>query len=197
MGRLSAQERRARLLAAAQEEFLKTGPAGARVRDIAARAGINEALIYRHFASKEELFEAAIVEPLDALVSNLLSQAKAIPSDEPQSIVDYTYAFYQAVLRIFADSIELFGVVLFSDREVGRAFYQHRISPFLDSVSETVETNLASWHHMPFEPARTTPIFVGMCWGVAMDAHFRGEPVDVDAAARLITDITFKGLGTP
>lgn len=49
-----------RILHAAIEEFVEHGLAGARVDRIAERAGVNKALLYRHFGSKEALFDAAV-----------------------------------------------------------------------------------------------------------------------------------------
>lgn len=49
-----------RILDAAIEEFVEHGLAGARVDRIARRAGANKALLYRHFGSKDGLFDAAI-----------------------------------------------------------------------------------------------------------------------------------------
>ncbi|NMN99985.1 TetR/AcrR family transcriptional regulator [Gordonia sp. TBRC 11910] len=195
MARLSAADRRAQLLAVAREEFLRSGADGTRIRDIADRAGVNVALIYRHFDSKEELFEAAIVEPLDELASRLLAEATGLAIGDV-GVTEYTYAYYQSVLRVFSETIELFGTMLFGDRETGRTFYTERIVPFIDATAATVGSNLAAWEHRPFDPAITTPMFVGMCWGAAMDAHFRGIELDVDATARIICEITFHGLGT-
>ncbi|WP_225727903.1 MULTISPECIES: TetR/AcrR family transcriptional regulator [unclassified Nocardia] len=53
---------RAALLTAAQGLFAERGFERATVRDIAARAGVNQALLFRYFGSKEELFRAAITE---------------------------------------------------------------------------------------------------------------------------------------
>ena len=49
-----------RILDAAIEEFVEHGLAGARVDRIADRAGANKQLLYRHFGSKEGLFDAAV-----------------------------------------------------------------------------------------------------------------------------------------
>ncbi|RST16494.1 TetR/AcrR family transcriptional regulator [Streptomyces sp. WAC05374] len=51
----SASTRR-RLLRAASELFAERGYERATVRDIAARAGVNQALLFRHFGSKRALF---------------------------------------------------------------------------------------------------------------------------------------------
>ncbi|MEU3448769.1 TetR family transcriptional regulator [Streptomyces thermolilacinus] len=48
------------MLAAASELFAERGYERATVRDIAARAGVNQALLFRHFGSKRALFGEAV-----------------------------------------------------------------------------------------------------------------------------------------
>jgi len=51
-------DRRQDILAAAMELFAKNGFRGTTTRDLAAQAGVNEAIIFRHFNNKEELYSA-------------------------------------------------------------------------------------------------------------------------------------------
>jgi TetR/AcrR family transcriptional regulator len=53
-------ETRSRILDAALSEFAANGLAGARTEQIAAVAGVNKALIYYYFESKEKLYSAAL-----------------------------------------------------------------------------------------------------------------------------------------
>ncbi len=55
-----AAESRERILDAALKEFSANGLAGARTERIAAEAGVNKALLYYYFASKEKLYAAAL-----------------------------------------------------------------------------------------------------------------------------------------
>jgi len=55
-----AAETRARILDAALSEFAAHGLAGARTEHIAAAAGVNKALLYYYFESKEKLYAAAL-----------------------------------------------------------------------------------------------------------------------------------------
>lgn len=48
------------LLAAAAEEFARSGLKGTRIREIVQRSGVNERMIYHHFGSKEGLFRAVM-----------------------------------------------------------------------------------------------------------------------------------------
>src|SRR5438034_3881064 len=56
----TATSTKERLLGAAFEEFAKRGFAGARIDEIAARAGANKALIYQYFGDKEALFKLVL-----------------------------------------------------------------------------------------------------------------------------------------
>ena len=53
-------ETRSRILDAALSEFAANGLAGARTEQIATTAGVNKALIYYYFESKEKLYSAAL-----------------------------------------------------------------------------------------------------------------------------------------
>jgi TetR/AcrR family transcriptional regulator len=53
-------ETRAAILAAAGRVFARSGLAGARTETIAAAAGVNKALLYYYFQSKERLYEAVV-----------------------------------------------------------------------------------------------------------------------------------------
>ena len=55
-----ADQARARILEAALQEFSALGLAGARTDQIAAAAGVNKALLYYYFESKENLYVAAL-----------------------------------------------------------------------------------------------------------------------------------------
>lgn len=53
---------RARILNVALQEFSRLGLSGARIDAIAAESGLNKAMIYYHFGSKEDLYVAALKE---------------------------------------------------------------------------------------------------------------------------------------
>ncbi len=58
--RLSAVERREQLIQVAVDLFSRKGFKGTTTREIAAAAGVNEAIIFRHFETKEHLYTAII-----------------------------------------------------------------------------------------------------------------------------------------
>lgn len=79
--RLSAQERRASILAAATEVFAERGYNGASLDEIAETASISKALIYEHFPSKRELQTALLEAQEEELVRRLT--AAADPAKDP------------------------------------------------------------------------------------------------------------------
>lgn len=65
--RADARRNRDRILAAANEAFAEAG-VGVPVDEIARRAGVGAGTLYRHFPTKEALFEAVLVEHFEALL---------------------------------------------------------------------------------------------------------------------------------
>src|SRR5439155_21974631 len=60
MARLKAAQRREQLIGVATKLFAKTGYDATTTADIAKAAGVTEPILYRHFASKQELFIAIV-----------------------------------------------------------------------------------------------------------------------------------------
>lgn len=59
---MTGEERREQLIRAATAIFSQKGFSGATTKEIAAKACVNEALIFRHFEGKDALYEAVIAE---------------------------------------------------------------------------------------------------------------------------------------
>ena len=67
-----------KILAAARKAFDRKGLEGLSLREIAANVGITPMAIYRHFASKEALIDALVLDALD----EWSARAKALPPVE-------------------------------------------------------------------------------------------------------------------
>ncbi|MEW6127474.1 MAG: TetR/AcrR family transcriptional regulator [Acidobacteriota bacterium] len=59
-GRMSSEERRKQLIRVALTLFSKHGFCGTTTKEIARMAGVNEAIVFRHFPSKETLYSAIL-----------------------------------------------------------------------------------------------------------------------------------------
>ncbi len=84
-----------RILGAAQAIFAKKGFDGARVDEIAKQAGVNKALIYYYFKSKEEILHALLHLAIDDFSARLGSPADLMskvldsPEDADELVVDF------------------------------------------------------------------------------------------------------------
>ena len=67
--RRDADATRAALLTAARDLFAERGFEQTTVRDIAARAGVNQALLFRYFGSKDGLFHATMAGTSHELIN--------------------------------------------------------------------------------------------------------------------------------
>ena len=79
--RADAARNSERILRAARESFAASGP-GARLEEIAERAGVGIATLYRRFPDREELVRAAIAQIMDEMVAP--ATAQALDDEDPQ-----------------------------------------------------------------------------------------------------------------
>ena len=71
------EERVESILAAAARAFARTGFAATSMEDIASEAGITKLIVYRHFAGKQELYEAVLARVSERLVEAFRTAAAA------------------------------------------------------------------------------------------------------------------------
>ena len=57
---MHGEDRRRQLIDVAIQVFARNGFGGTKTKDIAAAAGVSEAIVFRHFASKEDLYHAIL-----------------------------------------------------------------------------------------------------------------------------------------
>ncbi|MCC7054455.1 MAG: TetR/AcrR family transcriptional regulator [Gemmatimonadaceae bacterium] len=83
----------ARILEGARRVFIRRGTAGARVQEIAAEAGVNQALIHYYFGSKEALAERIFLE-----AAGRLFPALAVVADPTASLEELIRRFVQVYI---------------------------------------------------------------------------------------------------
>ena len=125
---------RQRILDAALVEFSEKGLAGARVDEIAARAGANKRMLYAHFGSKEELWLTVLEHAYGAKRAE--ERALEVDSLEPAEAMARLVAFN---LRYTARHPEF--VALLNQENLHRAAYLRRsqdvpalYSPMLEAI---------------------------------------------------------------
>lgn len=105
----AARTRRTRqaILDAAAGEFVAHGLEGANIEAIASAAGVNKALVYRHFSRKEVLFRHVLEEAYRAM--RRAEEALAMP-DDPLEALDALVAFTFDYYRTHPGFLTLVGI---------------------------------------------------------------------------------------
>lgn len=88
---------RAVILAAATEEITAKGLGGARVNEIADRAGVNKRMIYHYFGDKDGLYLAVLEAAYVAIRTEeiKLDLAKRDPVEGMRELVQFTWSYYR------------------------------------------------------------------------------------------------------
>ncbi|WP_147584731.1 TetR/AcrR family transcriptional regulator, partial [Faecalispora jeddahensis] len=115
-GKENSQERRQWILDAALEVFYEFGFDGARVDEIAKRAGVNQALIYYYFKSKEELYLELINQNVDEMIQEKKNSVGAANTEELYNIdiynADVIKRLVDHVMRIAKEKEKIFSIIL-------------------------------------------------------------------------------------
>jgi TetR/AcrR family transcriptional regulator len=189
--RLRAEERREKILEAARRVFLESGFAGARTRRIAEEAGITEALLYRFFPSKSDIFRAAVHEPLEKFVEELLATTADIDPDEGDRR-DRLRQVNEMLLQFMADSAPFLAVVLLSELTEARRFYQADLHPTLSRPIYEVVSRITGWRQR--DGSLIFAAMFGTHLGLALDALLLDRDVDAPHVADQLTRLFSDGM---
>ncbi len=158
--RLKAAERRASILAVAKVLFSDKGYHGVSVDEIAVRLAVSPAILYRHFVSKEALYE----EVLNEIACKRESYVDVVVNSDG-SFDDVL----RKITRIYIDSVsrdpdylrmELHSALDGSD--ASRQFFDNRWKPFTDFIEFSLGELMARKALAPLNPKVAALAFQGM-----------------------------------
>ena len=139
----AGESTRENLLAAARAAFGESGLEGARVDDIAHRAGVNKQLVYHYFGSKDELYTAVLEQVYSEIRSRELELNLDVlsPIDAMRKLIEFEFDHHLLspdFVRILSDENAHLGRHL----KGTRAGKLNR--PIVDLVSSTIERGVKS-----------------------------------------------------
>lgn len=183
---LRAEERRSKILEAARKVFARVGLKGARTRELAQAAGINQATLFEHFSSKESLFVAAVVDPLEELLEGSRNRAEAYAqADSAEILLSEIEIGMQQHLQNMIDIFPLLAQALFSDQELGEKLYREHVAPLLQARADLMEPYIKN----AIDPKLVQLASFGMVFALAMDQQMTGQQHDLDNIAHQLTEI--------
>ena len=158
--RISGPVRKAKIIQSAASLFAKKGFNGTKIREIAHRAGVSEALIFKHFPSKEDLYAAILAE--ESPVPGLLSKVKSLA--EQHKDVEVFSVIARTVVGGAPDS-DLIRLILFSaleNHEMSDMFFHNHIRVFYDFLAGYIQQRIHDGAFQPVQPLIAARAFMGM-----------------------------------
>ena len=193
-GPLPSELRREQIAVAARHVFAVRGLAGARTREIARAANVTETVLYRHFSSKEEIFEAAVLEPVERMASDLMRLTAGFNRADAGKRLELSEHVHEEIQAVVDQITPLLGIALFSGGAAGREFYRTRLAPLLDLSSEAIRQAMSPRQQRVMEPRTLLLSIVGMYFGRSLDALFAPPRTAPPSAARQLTEVVAFGL---
>jgi AcrR family transcriptional regulator len=196
--RISGQVRKAKIIRSAASLFAEKGFSGTKTREVAVRAGVSEALIFKHFPSKEDLYAAILAE--ESPVAGLLPRVRKLA--EQQKDVEVFSVIAQTVVGGAPDS-HLMRLILFSaleNHELSDMFFRNHIRVFYDFLAGYIQQRIDEGAFQPVPPLIAARSFMGMLiYHRLLTVLFRAQlPHTTEDISRTFVTIMMNGLkGTP
>ncbi len=151
-----ADQTRARILDAAVRQFSASGLAGARTEQIAEEAGVNKALLYYYFKSKEDLYAAALEFVFEGVrtASIAVLEARASAGERFLQIVlnqfDRAFSYPDLQSLIQQEMVRLHQGEERRMARMAKKFFR----PMWDKLEEVLEEGIASGELIRVDPAQ-------------------------------------------
>jgi TetR/AcrR family transcriptional regulator len=197
--RYSAADRRQQILDAALALFARRGFQGTTTRQIADAARVNEAIIFRHFPSKEDLYWAVLQRECenDGGIGTVRQELQASSSHVREV---FTRMARQILERRSRDAT-LSRLLLFSGLEshrLSRRFFRTYMAEYFQELASHIRTGIEAGRFRAVDPMLAARGFVGMivyhAWVQELFASGDGQSFDNTEVARSLTDIWLSGI---
>src|SRR3982074_88611 len=161
---MAGGERRLQILRVAMRLFSQRGFRGTTTKEIAAAAGVSEAMVFRHFATKEELYSAILDHKacLHDETDPLLKVAQAIERKDDQAVFE---GIALEALSRHEDDPEFQRLLLHSaleQHELAHMFWEKFVRRVYRSLGNYIRERQREGAIIDVEPALVVRAFIGM-----------------------------------
>ena len=187
--RLPRDERRAQLLAAAQEVFVANGYHGAAMDEIAETAHVSKPVLYQHFPSKRELYLALLDSHLGTL-TDLMIGALNSTTDNKERVQAVMRAYFR-----FIDSDDQAHRLVFESDLVNDPDVSARLETFNKAFADAIARVIAEDTKLPLLEAQL--LGRGLAGMAQVSARYWLETdgnLDLDVASDLIYRLAWRGI---
>ena len=196
--RISGAERKEKILAAAGELFARKGFAGTTTKELAQAAGINEALLFRHFGNKEEMYWA-VLEQRCKLGEGRRRMERRI--EEGQGDFELFAGIAQDILARHRETPELMRLFLFSALEshsLSDRLFRTYSAHFYETLAAHIEKRKREGVFRDIDSLLAARGFIGMVFYHHMVQNIFGwkqyQTFDPKRVAETLAEIWLRGM---
>jgi AcrR family transcriptional regulator len=173
-GRMHAEDRRQQIIDVAVQLFSQKGFRGTTTKEIALAAGVNEAIIFRHFATKRDLYTAIMdrkaCSPEVLAIQSTLEEAMKAKDDQRV----FASLAYQ-VLEFHERDETAMRLLLYSaleKHELAEMIFRNHISRTHKQLADYVKKRIADGAFRRVNPMLAVRAFMGMIINQVMHRKF-------------------------
>lgn len=195
--RVSAEKRRNQIIEITMKLFSKKGFKGTTIKDIAKKASINESILYRHFKTKEKLYEAIINTACSEKEKPIISKELIDKTDDHVIFKDIALEIMnrleknQTFTRLF----------LFSSLEgykLSDMFFKTRILKSFNNLADYLQKKMDDGAMKKMNPKLAARGFIGMLiYYILVQEIYGGKKIETfnnEEVADVFVGIFLKGM---
>jgi AcrR family transcriptional regulator len=198
---MAGEERRSQILAVAVSLFSQRGFRGTTTKEIAHAAGVSEAMVFRHFATKDELY-AAILDHKACSHENFdpaVMAAEAIKRKDDRAVFE---SLALGALNHHEKDPEFQRLLLHSALEkhqLAEMFFNEFVRRVYEFLGAYVRERQSDGAFVEIDPAIVVRCFIGMVMHQSLnnnlwDPDRRLLNISNESAAKYFTDILLNGI---
>lgn len=205
-GRMAADERRQQILQVAIKLFSQKGFSGTTTKEIARAAGVSEAMVFRHYATKNDLYDAILQyatcgeNDCDSLFLKHNETFRRFY--EAGDDRNFFYYFALHTLQHHKNDVELIRLLFHSaleGHELADKFFEKFITPTYEFLSSYIRRRQAAGAMREIDPPVAVRSFLGMLIhhslnNLLWDAKHRLLNITDEDAARQFSEILLNGV---
>jgi AcrR family transcriptional regulator len=160
---MRGEERRRQIVEVASELFSQRGFNGATTKEIADRAGVSPAIIFRHFPSKEAIYSAILDHKLKQAAERIGGRLQDAAGRKDDRAFFGSLAF--GLLELYSKDPSLIRLLLFSALEghdLSRMYYKTMSRQVRDHVRGYIKQRIADGAFRELDPIASSRVFLGM-----------------------------------
>jgi len=202
--RMAGEERRLQILAVAVSLFSQKGFRGTTTKEIATAAGVSEAMVFRHFATKQELYSAILDHKACASGRFDPSETAAAPMERKDDAAVFESLALGALDHHEKDP-QFQRLLLYSaleKHELSQMFFDQIVRHVYEFLGGYIRERQRDGAFIDIDPAVVVRCFIGMVMHHSLnnnlwDPDRRLLNISNESAAKHFTDILLKGITSP